>query len=531
MSGAGPSLGSDEGANVPPPSQPPPGYDGRDDDVAVPVAHHHHHHDHEHYGAESPQTPDGGRPDEGMVRADEEKRGSYGTGGGASGAPVKQPLNSEKVPLVEKPRAMRHFKRSVFGWLCFGLVWNILNTAVFATLYPKILQTIDENYVSDFSTANMITTLLSSFLLPPLGSLADQMKQVRRWMFATELVGIALCYVFLPMTYLNSPTAQIVLAQILYTLTLFFLRVAVMDNNALLNCFPDAHRTTLSLLTNFIGFGAAFLSLFILFLLTKGDDPPLSNVALVFIFALVVTVIALFTYLAPSDAVPLREKQSFGKVVIKSFQRMGTTFLALKNKPEYRKIAYFLLAYLFYSTSGTVFTIYVITFFIDLYGVDTNQSVEINMCYLLASFFGTLIGMLYKKFIGDHEIWTLLIQNCLFLVLFIILFLSYIWDWGIYASLGISLGISLNYAWNAGLSRGYLFKITPGDKRGEFSGFYSTFTYLGISIVSGVFVIMTNCDVGTQWLLPLLASFSLPSYIFFFLLIWTQRQESKNTVN
>ena len=204
-------------------------------------------------------------------------------------------------------------------------------------------------------------------------------------MFACELVGIALCYIFLPMIYINSYSAQIALAQIIYTLTLFFLRIAVMDNNALLNCFPLPYRVTLSLVFNFVGFASALLSLLVCWLLTR-DEQLISNEKLVFVWALLTTFIALFTYLCPSDSVPYSTKQPVKTVVYRSFARMGTTLLALKNDVEYRRVLWFLLSYLFFSTSGTVFTIYVVTFFIDIYNSDTNDSTIVNMYYLVCTF-------------------------------------------------------------------------------------------------------------------------------------------------
>jgi hypothetical protein len=50
------------------------------------------------------------------------------------------------------------------GWVSFSLVFNIMNTIVYSTLYPKVLESIApaDKYMSAFSTINFVTTLLSA---------------------------------------------------------------------------------------------------------------------------------------------------------------------------------------------------------------------------------------------------------------------------------------------------------------------------------------------------------------------------------
>eukprot|EP01105_Mastigella_eilhardi_P024194 TRINITY_DN6271_c0_g1_i1.p1 TRINITY_DN6271_c0_g1~~TRINITY_DN6271_c0_g1_i1.p1 ORF type:complete len:673 (+),score=169.14 TRINITY_DN6271_c0_g1_i1:74-2092(+) len=435
-------------------------------------------------------------------------------------------INKEAQPAAapQSPAAgeeeMPHYWRAVVGWISFGLVWNILNTTVFATLYPKLLQQIDKNYVSDFSVANMLTTLLSSLLLPPLGSIADQMKQVKNWMVVCEFVGITMCFVFLPMIYIKSPTAQIVLAQVIYLLTLFFLRIAIMDNNALLSCFPMKGRITLSLVFNFIGFAVALLSLLALWLLTRGQTQPLNNEELVAIFAGVTLVLGLLTFLCPGDKRPPvgTPKQPITKMVKFAFTRLLNSFLAVKNDKQYRRVAWFLCAYTFFSTSGTCFTIYVVTFFVSTYNLSLNESSILNMYFMLSLVVGNVIGIVYKFKVNGYEEITLLIQNTLFIALFCVLFLTVRWGWGYLVALLISLACGLLYGWNTSLARGLMAKLTPDDKKGEFFGLYSTATYLGISFVSAAMMVMSAVELDTYYLCILLIIVGLPAYIFFFLL-------------
>jgi len=68
-------------------------------------------------------------------------------------------------PLTWQQRL--HQYRPATGWIAFSLVFNIMNTIVFSTLYPKVLEGIapKEKYIQAFSTINFCTTLASAGMM------------------------------------------------------------------------------------------------------------------------------------------------------------------------------------------------------------------------------------------------------------------------------------------------------------------------------------------------------------------------------
>jgi MFS-type transporter involved in bile tolerance (Atg22 family) len=61
-------------------------------------------------------------------------------------------------------------------------------------------------------------------------------------------------------------------------------------------------------------------------------------------------------------------------------------------------------------------------------------------------------------------------------------------------------------------------KIIPQDRKSTFMGFYSTFTYLGISVVSLVNAILRQLDLPTHILLLILFIWAVPAYLFMMIL-------------
>src|SRR3989338_6780242 len=95
---------------------------------------------------------------------------------------------------LDEPRPSR-FKiiREGVGWLSFSVVFNVLNTIVFAALYPKILEHITpdkKSYSTAFSIINTVTTLASAVALPTHGSLVDCLNWIKPSLIVTQYVGI-----------------------------------------------------------------------------------------------------------------------------------------------------------------------------------------------------------------------------------------------------------------------------------------------------------------------------------------------------
>jgi len=82
----------------------------------------------------------------------------------------------------------------------------------------------------------------------------------------------------------------------------------------------------------------------------------------------------------------------------------------------------------------------------------------------------------------------------------------------------IFLIIGLLYSWNLSVSRAVISKLLPQDKKCEFMGLYSTFTYLGISIVSLLNSMLRTADLPSHILLLILFIWIIPAYLFLLIL-------------
>ena len=61
-------------------------------------------------------------------------------------------------------------------------------------------------------------------------------------------------------------------------------------------------------------------------------------------------------------------------------------------------------------------------------------------------------------------------------------------------------------------------KLIPADKKSTFMGFYSTFTYLGISVISLMNAIIRQLDLPTHILVLILFMWAIPAYLFMMIL-------------
>lgn len=70
--------------------------------------------------------------------------------------------------------------RAAVGWIAFSVCFNLLNTIVYSTLFPKVLSSLvpKSEYSSSFATVNTVTTLASALVLPYLGATADLSRTI-----------------------------------------------------------------------------------------------------------------------------------------------------------------------------------------------------------------------------------------------------------------------------------------------------------------------------------------------------------------
>ncbi|KAG2379016.1 hypothetical protein C9374_007654 [Naegleria lovaniensis] len=450
--------------------------------------------------------------------------------------------------------------KSSIGWLAFSIVFNVLNTIVYSALYPKILHNVSVNGGSDYSTAfsitNTVTTLASALSLPILGSLVDNMKIIRASMMVTMYLGIiATIGLFftdkLPNATSEDMTTHLAICEVVYILAMFFLRFSVMNNNALLPSFDKKNMMILSLSGNFIGFGVNLLGLLILAFTPKtvfsGDIWEITRENWwVLVFTCFTILVSFFVFLSPNgvDRVTLnpdtelnsssiimkkelevpqifnrlpKALRGLGKIVTvvkNSFIALSETFENWRTNTQYYHCWIFLLSYLFFSTAGTVVTIYLGPLFIDIYHFSLEQEVLLNLYFKVAMVGGVIGGVIFERLFKFNDIYVLAAQNSLFGALTLSIFITISLKVNRYAVLAQFLLVGFLYAWNASVARGLMSKLIPVNKKCEFMGFFSTFTYLGISITSGVYALLSKFQLPSHTLLLILFIWLIPAFLF-----------------
>ncbi len=179
---------------------------------------------------------------------------------------------------------------------------------------------------------------------------------------------------------------------------MYFLRIAVMNNNASLSFFISEYvitihslfrkRTFLSLASNFVGFFVNLCGL--LFLSFLPSDVPDDTWGIdrelwwVLVFSFVAGAFTVPTFLSPRDSatsssdikvrasptslIPkeMKQRQSLFLVMKKSIMRIMNTFYEIRL---YKSVALFLTAYMFSSPAGAAFAIFLSSFFLKIYNV------------------------------------------------------------------------------------------------------------------------------------------------------------------
>lgn len=193
----------------------------------------------------------------------------------------------------------------------------------------------------------------------------------------------------------------------------------------------------------------------------------------------------------------------------------------MRTELEYKKAGIFLIAYLFFSTGGVVFTIYSTNFFINCYPMfwggkqmPTSEVALVQLFYLSSLVVGVVAGLLYSKFVKMNDIAVLTVQNFLFFAAFAALFVDCTLNWSWDFLLWSALAVGFLYSWNASCARGVIAKLAPQERRCEMMGLYSTCTYLGITVVSTINMVLSALQVRPEWLCVILVAFMAPSFAF-----------------
>jgi len=422
----------------------------------------------------------------------------------------QQPLPSDSDPPLQFTK--------VVGYISFAIVFNVLNTIIYGTLYPKILEYITPKYAQVFSNTNLSTTLFSALLLPIIGSIADQRGATKSCLVVCQFMGIAVTYGFMFLTDIPSGL-QVLWAEFLYILAMFLLRTAILGNNSQISCFPVKYRTLLSLSNNLAGF---VVNLGGLLALRYAKLPSSSRwtpeLCWLGIFSILVTIVSPLVFFGPSPqgCCKPEERPSVFTATKRSFLAVVKTLRDLVTLNAYKGIMYFLFSYVFFSAAGSMFTLFISTFFISVYSLDTPEEVLLNLYYKIAMITGTAFGMVLNRFVKVGEVTLLVIQTAIFCFSGVAMYITVIADAHILYAYSWAMLIGANYAWSSGVSRGLMAKLIPPGKVTELMALYSTATYIPITVVSSVYSASLKAGLHANVLPLLLSIFVLPAFVLLF---------------
>eukprot|EP01028_Stygiella_incarcerata_P014097 TRINITY_DN905_c0_g1_i4.p1 TRINITY_DN905_c0_g1~~TRINITY_DN905_c0_g1_i4.p1 ORF type:complete len:276 (-),score=57.65 TRINITY_DN905_c0_g1_i4:851-1678(-) len=236
------------------------------------------------------------------------------------------------------------YRKRAFGWISYGVSFNLLNTIVYAALFPKLLESIvsKKAFSSTFSIVNAITTAISSVSLPFLGSLSDKGQIVKPMMVWAQYLGIVSTFFLVPADLFHEGHrgVEVVICMVAYVFAMMFLRTAVMGNNALLSKFQDTKRIKLSLLANAVGFSGNLGGLAVVAFCSTWIIPPRQMIGIrrecwwILIFVFIATIFALFMHLCPSDHEEEDEKIIHQEGMVKSGEKTLPIPMLDGDKPE-----------------------------------------------------------------------------------------------------------------------------------------------------------------------------------------------------
>eukprot|EP01113_Clastostelium_recurvatum_P048976 TRINITY_DN9002_c0_g1_i1.p1 TRINITY_DN9002_c0_g1~~TRINITY_DN9002_c0_g1_i1.p1 ORF type:complete len:479 (+),score=89.78 TRINITY_DN9002_c0_g1_i1:214-1437(+) len=401
-----------------------------------------------------------------------------------------------------------------------------------------------------------ITTIISAITLPFIGSILDQLNLVKTCLLFSEYAGILFTFAILSLKIMPS-SVQVSMFQVFYIFGMFFLRVGVMNNNAILAYFPADRRVSLSLLSNFTGFSVNFAGLLALTFLPPDFLNPIQWVG---IFSAIVLLVSPLTFWQPNLLAPppsiypapapsgrsensgelererlVNEERSprssppFRTVLYLSFMRIVNTLKLVPSDSQHRAAFLFLFAYLFFCAASATFTVFLSTFFLKIYSLSFQEEAALNLYFKISMLCGILIGFLYERVtkgrVSDYL--TLSFHNVLFIAgnlgLYLVIYFGQSRDLA-YMS---SFLIGGTYGWNVSISRGMMSKLIPKGKSSEFMALYSTFTYVGIALVSFIYRELISNGINANVLPLMLAACVLPSYIFLILVYREQKSRQE----
>jgi MFS-type transporter involved in bile tolerance (Atg22 family) len=126
--------------------------------------------------------------------------------------------------------------------------------------------------------------------------------------------------------------------------------------------------------------------------------------------------------------------------------------------------------------------------------------------------------MISEKLIKVGDVYKIVIQSILYQIILCSMFICITFRVNYIIVMIQSLIIGLLYSWNISVARGLFSKTIPNDKKCEFMGFFSSFTYLGISFISLLSTIMSELKMSSEYLIVITFIYTIPGYFFLYVL-------------
>lgn len=347
----------------------------------------------------------------------------------------------------------------------------------------------ENQYMTYWSTATSIATLVVAFLGPVFGTFADYKGNKKRLFVFTALLG-ALCLVFfwVPSTWIAFLILY-VLCKISYSLSL------VVYDAMLVDVTDDEKMDAVSSMGYAYGYVGSIIPFLISLVFVLGYSFLGISLKMGMILTFVLNGLwwAILTMpLAKSFKQHYYVKRE-SHIVHETFARLGHTF---GNMKKHKKVFLFLLAFFFY-IDGVYTIIELATAYGTSLGLDTTMLLLALLVTQIVAFPASLVfAKLSGKYDGPQLIRVGIIAY--FCIAIFGMFLKYIWQFWV-----LAVAVGCFQGGIQAISRSYFAKIIPENSSGEYFGIFDICgkgaSFLGTALVAVVTAVTgsQNLAIGT----------------------------------
>lgn len=387
------------------------------------------------------------------------------------------------------------FKSLELKWILYD-VGNSAFILLVSTLLPIYFNSLCEQahldsqeYLTFWSTAASIATLIVALMGPILGTFADYKGNKKKLFLATALLGALLLLFFWVPSHWMAFLIMFVFAKISYSLSLVIYDSMLVDITSPENMDEVSSK---GYAWGYVGSIIPFIISLVLVLQHEsfGIDMKMAMTLCFIINALwwILLTIPLAKSFKQTHWIP-RENH----IVKETFHRLGHTF---KNIKEHKKVFTFLLAFFFY-IDGVYTIIELATAYGTSLGLDQTMLLLALLVTQIVAFPASLaFAVLSKK----YEAPTLIKVGIMayFCIAIYAMFLQYIWQFWI-----LAVAVGCFQGGIQAISRSYFAKIIPENSSGEYFGIFDICgkgaSFLGTTLVAVVTQLTgsQNLAIGT----------------------------------